>query len=408
MHRSFRILGPALLLTLALLPAAFARGKKHAPPPPPPPLPPQETGFLNRKLELHGNTYRFQVYLPENFKRDGRQWPIILFLHGRGERGGEGMWQTQIGLPLEVRDHPDRWPFIIVMPQCTYPNFWTDAEMLSMAMAELDQEVAEFHADPQRTYLTGLSMGGYGAWELAKQYPKRWAAIAISSGGPFWSYAPERWQQAATLPGEYARALGRTPVWLFHGSEDNVVPVRESELMFGAFRANSGHVRLWIYQGLHHDSWTRAYNEPELPRWLLAHRNGDAPDPPLAERVVVPLHPNPIKLPPAALDGMVGEYRDSAGHIAATLFRQGDQLYERDPHGEVTEVEAENANSFFYPLGGTWTRLVVERDGEGRVIGLIYRDDRHSEHWERRPTPPRPAAPGSATARQGTIVGKKS
>jgi predicted esterase len=347
------------------------------------PEPRQETGFLNRQLQIHGANYRFQVYLPEDYRRDDHKpWPIILFLHGRGERGAEGMWQTQIGLPLQVRDHPERWPFIMVMPQCRYPSFWTDPDMLAMAMVALDQETAEFHADRSRTYLTGISMGGYGAWELARMYPNRWAAIMIASGGPFWSYAPERWQQASTLPGEYARAVGRTPVWMFHGSEDHVVPPRESELMYNAFKANGGHVRLWIYQGLHHDSWARAYNEPELPRWLLAHRLGATVEP-FAERLVIPMHPTPVKLTPVVLDTFIGEYRDAAGHLAATLFRQGEQLYEKDPHGEVTEVEPESASAFFYPQGSVWTRLLVERDKEGHVTGLIFRDDRHEEKWER-------------------------
>jgi poly(3-hydroxybutyrate) depolymerase len=385
MRRLLRALGPSVFFATTLLPAAHAREhKKPSPPPQPQPQAPQETGFLNRRIQIKGVTYRFQIYLPEEFRRDDhKQWPIILFLHGRGERGSEGMWQSQIGLPLQVRDHPERWPFIIVMPQCTYPNFWTDQEMLTMAIGELDQTTAEFHADPARAYLTGLSMGGYGAWELVKDYAKRWAAVAIVAGGPFWSYAPERWQQANTLPGEYARALGRTPIWLFHGSDDNVVPEREDELMFAAFKNNGGHVRLWVYQGLRHDSWTRAYNEPELPKWLLAHRNGPPEVQPQAERIVVPMHPVPVKLAPPVLDALVGEYRDAAGHVAATLFRQGDQLYEKDPHGEVTEVEAESPNSFFYPLGSTWTRLVVDRDPDGKVTGLTYRDDRHSERWER-------------------------
>jgi predicted esterase len=349
-----------------------------------PPKPPaQETGFLNRSIELHGVTYKFQIYLPEEYRRnDRRQWPIILFLHGRGERGEEGMWQTQIGLPLEVRDHPERWPFLIVMPQCQYPAFWTDPPMLEMAMAALDQEVREFHADAARTYLTGISMGGYGAWELAKDYPHRWAAVVIASGGPFWSYAPERWHEAATLPAEYARAVGRTPVWLFHGSEDNVVPERESELMYNALKAEGGHVKLWVYQGLHHDSWARAYNEPELPRWLLEQRLRTEVEP-TAEREVIPMHPTPLKLPVSELDSIAGEYRDVNGRLAATLFRQGAQLYEKDPHGEVTEVEAESDSKFFYPLGGVWTRLEVDRDKEGRVVGLTYRDDRHEERWER-------------------------
>lgn len=403
MPRVLRICAAMLTLAMSavLLPhagAANSRKSQEAA------APAQETGFLNRRIELHGVDYRFQVYLPEDYRRDGRKWPIILFLHGRGERGEEGMWQTQIGLPLEVRDHPERWPFVIVMPQCRYPAFWTDAQMLEMAMAALDQETVEFHGDPERTYLTGLSMGGYGAWELARNYPHRWAAVMIASGGPFWSYAPERWREADTLPAEYARAVGRTPVWLFHGSEDNVVPERESELMYNALKAEGGHVRLWVYQGLHHDSWARAYNEPELPRWLLSHRLGAAVEP-LAEREVIPMHPSPVKLAAAVLDSIAGEYRDVNGRLAATLFRQGDQLYEKDPHGEVTEVEAESATSFFYPYGGVWTRLVVERDKDGRVTGVTYHDDRHEERWERRGVA---AGAGQAAAREPASRGDRN
>lgn len=362
--------------------AAQAAGAK-----PKPPQPPQETGFLNRRIEMHGTTYHFQVYLPEEYRHDDKkQWPMILFLHGRGERGAEGMWQTQTGLPVEVRDHPERWPFVIVMPQCTFPDFWTDPDMLQLAMAALDQEQSEFHTDPDRTYLTGLSMGGYGAWELAKLYPRRWAAIAIASGGIFWSYAPERWLESATLPADYARALEHTPIWLFHGSDDNIVPEKESELMYAAIKAAGGHVRLWVYQGYRHDSWTRAYNEPELPHWLLTHRLAQPDLQPFAERLVLAAHPNPIKLSNTALDSIAGEYSDVKGHLAATLYRQGDQFFEKDTHGEIHPLEAESQTSFFYPQGGVWTRLVVERDTQGRVTGLIFRDDRHEERWERRRT----------------------
>lgn len=358
---------------------ARAAGRSHSDPQ-------QETGFLNRKLVLHGVTYRFQVYLPEDWRRDDhKQWPVVLFLHGRGERGSEGMWQTQIGLPLAVRDHPERWPVVIVMPQCPFGHYWTDPEMQAMAMEALNREIAEFNTDPTRTYLTGLSLGGYGGWELARAYPRRWAAIAFAATGIFWSYAPERWQESSILPGEYARALGRTPIWMFHGTEDNVVPPRESELMFDALKANGGRVRLWMYQGLHHDSWARAYNEPELPRWLLSHRlrpSGTPEPPPFSERLLVPLHPPAIKLSPSVLDSLSGDYRDSVGRLAATLYHQGDVLYEKDPHGEVTEVEAESPSTFFYPNGSSVTRLNVERDTQGRVAALLFHDDRHEERWE--------------------------
>jgi len=383
MFRCTRLLAVFLMIAWAFLPqtaSAFAVGARPALP-----EPPQETGFLNRKLELHGIAYRFQVYLPEEWRRDDRkQWPIILFLHGRGERGSEGMWQTQIGLPQEVRDHPERWPFVIVMPQCPQPNYWTDPEMMAMAMAALDKESAEFHGDPERTYLTGLSLGGYGAWELARLHPRRWAAVAIAASGVFWSYAPERWQEVSSLPAEYARALGRTPIWLFHGTDDNVVPPRESELMYEALKAADGHVRLWLYQGLKHDCWTRAYNEPELPRWLLAHRGPEQEASVFFERIVIPLHPPAIKLAPAALDGLAGEYVDRKGHPQFTIFRQGEQLYEKNLHGEIVELAAESPTVFFYPNGPSANRLTFERDSQGRVTGIVFHDDRHEERWEKR------------------------
>lgn len=352
----------------------------------------QETGFLNRRVELDGIVYRFQVYLPEEWRRDdGRQWPIILFLHGRGERGSEGMWQTQIGLPAEVRDHPERWPFVIVMPQCPLPDHWTDPKMLEMAMAALDQESDEFHADPDRTYLTGLSMGGYGAWELAKLHPRRWAAIAIASGGIFWSYEPDRWQEAATLPTEYARAVSRTPIWLFHGSDDNVVVPRQDELMYDALKASGGNVRLWIYQGLQHDCWTRAYNEPELPRWLLAHRLVAQPLllPSAAERIVIPRHPNPIRLTESTLDSLSGEYREPNGHSFLSIYHQGEALFEKDQYGSIIPLAAESPTTLFFPNGSSIARLLVERDAQGRVTALVFHDDRHEERWERMSTPTR-------------------
>ena len=255
-----------------------------------------------------------------------------------------------------------------------------------MAIAALDQETAEFRLDPQRTYLTGLSMGGYGAWELARLYPRRWAAVAIAASGVFWSYAPERWQEAS-LPAEYARALGRTPVWLFHGSDDNIVNPRQSEVIFEAFKAVGGHIRLWVYQGLKHDCWSRAYNEPELPRWLLAHHNKTQAGPELpafAERLLIPLHPPAIKLAPAVLDSLAGEYRDANGHTAATLFRRGDQLYEKNAQGEIAELAAESPATFFYPNGSSLTRLTFERDAEGRGTAAVFHDDRHEERWEKR------------------------
>jgi len=393
MPRSLRLPAFFLVLAWALFPGAAAAGlrKSHA-------GPPQETGFLNRSIELHGLTYRFQVYLPEDWRRDDRrEWPVILFLHGRGERGSEGMWQTQIGLPEQVRDHPERWPFVIVMPQCPQGHFWTDPASHELALAALDQETAEFHGDPDRTYLTGISLGGYGVWELARLHPHRWAAVAIAAGGVFWSYAPDRWKLSSILPGEYARALGHTSVWLFHGTDDPVVAPRQSELMFEALKASGGRVRLWLYQGLKHDCWTRAYNEPELPRWLLDHhldaqppvRAGHVPQKPpeplpFAERIVVPIHPPAIRLSASQVDNLVGEYVDANGVLALTLIFQGDRLYGKDRYSQISELGAASSTELFFLNGSPFTRLIALRDSVGRITAIALRDDRHEEHWEKR------------------------
>jgi hypothetical protein len=149
-------------------------------------------------------------------------------------------------------------------------------------------------------------------------------------------------------------------------------------------------VRLWLYQGLKHDSWTRAYNEPELPRWLLAHRTGPAAGPAaqpelpvLAERLVIPFHPPAIKLSTAILDSLAGQYNDKSGRPSITIFRQGDQLFEKNLQGEVAELAAETPSIFFYLNGSSTTRLTFEHDAQGRGA-MLLRDDRHEERWEKR------------------------
>jgi poly(3-hydroxybutyrate) depolymerase len=338
-----------------------------------------DTGFLNRHIAVNGTTYKYQVYVPEQWSPSER-WPVILFLHGRGERGSDGTDQTQIGLPSAIRSHPDRWPFVVVMPQVPFNHhWWTDPEMMNMAMSALAVETKEFHGDPQRTYLTGLSMGGYGAWEIAKTYPGHFAAIVIMSGGVYWSYAPQRWKDT-TLPADYAARVGRTPVWLFHGSEDTVVIPKQSELMFEALKASGGNVRFWELKGVRHNSWDKGYADPEVPKWLLAHRLAEiAVTQPSAERVVVPVHPVPAKISPAVYEAYVGEYRDG-NVLMLTIFRQGDGLYQKNGQGDVIELLPENANTFFYPSGSP-TRLIFEKDASGQVKSLLYHDDRYEERW---------------------------
>ncbi len=189
------------------------------------------------------------------------------------------------------------------------------------------------------------------------------------------------------LPAEYASALGRTPIWLFHGSLDPVVAPRQSELMYDAFKASGGNIRLWIYQGLKHDSWTRAFDEPELPHWLLSHRApSDAELPAFAEHLVIPIAPPAIKLTNAQLDTLAGEYREPNGKAITTVYRQGEELFQRAPGGEVTQLQAESPDTFFYPNGSNSSVTIhvsFEHDAQGHVTAMIVRDNRHEERWVR-------------------------
>ena len=132
----------------------------------------RDTGFLDRTIDLRGTTYKYQVFVPNNWTPH-HKWPIILFLHGAGERGNDGMQQTDVGIGTEIRIDRGRIPAIVVMPQCQKNSWWTQPPMDDLAIATLEAAMREFHGDSQRTYLTGISMGGYGAWHLAEKYSSR-------------------------------------------------------------------------------------------------------------------------------------------------------------------------------------------------------------------------------------------
>ena len=357
-----------LCLLLALLPP---RALAHR----------QDTGFLNRTISVDGAPYPYVVYLPVDWSHK-QKWPVILFLHGSGERGSDGLDQTQIGLPNALRSHPERWPFVVVMPQLPYSHHhWTDPNMMTMAMGALNAEVKEFHGDTQRLYLTGLSLGGYGVWEIAKNYPGRFAAIAPVSGGIFWSYAPSRWREQ-DLAQAYVNAIGRTPVWIFHGTDDSVVAPAQARIMFKALNEAGGDVRLWEYAKYHHNAWDKAYGDPQLPQWFLAHRASEiAASKPYAERRLIPLHPTPLSLDPGIYDAYQGEYADS-GVIEMTIFRAGGKLLSKRRGGIATELLPETSTRFFYPSGSS-TRISFELDPAGHATGILYTDDRHQERWAR-------------------------
>jgi predicted peptidase len=255
----------SVLLILTLI-AAPVYGRHH------------ETGFLNRLVIIAGQTYRYEVFVPADFDPH-KPWPVILFLHGVGERGDDGVLETDLGISHAIRLNAANFPFVVVMPQCRKDRHWTDSDMQAQVLAALEKSIKEFHGDRSRLYLTGLSMGGYGTWDMAARYPGKFAAYVPICGGihgppgkPEVSVGVAKDPQISDPYAETARRIASTPIWIFHGGADPTVPVEESRKMAQALQAAKANVRYTEYPGVGHDSWDKAYAEPELVPWLLAQK----------------------------------------------------------------------------------------------------------------------------------------
>jgi predicted peptidase len=206
-------------------------------------------------------TANYLLFLPKGCEPKGKKrWPLILFLHGAGERGTDIRKVAVHGPPKIVQSQPD-FPFIVVSPQCPDGETWSSEVLLNL----LDAVMAKYPVDPHRVYLTGLSMGGYGSWSLGLEHPERFAAIAPICGGG----EPVRVMLAGKKRVADLKSLG---VWAFHGAKDPVVPLAESERMVQALqRVGCTDVKLTVYPEAQHDSWTEAYNDSQLYDWLLRH-----------------------------------------------------------------------------------------------------------------------------------------
>lgn len=203
---------------------------------------------------------QYLLFLPKGYDTAGdKRWPLILFLHGAGERGTNLQSVTVHGPPKIVKNRPD-FPFIVVSPQCPAGQSWSNDVLLAL----LDEVTEKLRVDTQRVYLTGLSMGGYGTWNLAVEHPERFAAAAPICGGG----DPIR---VRLVDRQNATALRTLPIWAFHGAKDSVVKPSESERMIEVFRRLGNEAKLTIYDDAEHDSWTRTYDNPELYEWFLKH-----------------------------------------------------------------------------------------------------------------------------------------
>ncbi len=196
-------------------------------------------------------TIRYWLYLPAEY-RSTDKYPFVLFLHGAGERGTDMELVKVWGPPRLVKEGKD-FPFILVSPQCPLGEWW-NIEALDQLVQKLRSELP---IDTRRCYVTGLSMGGFGTWRLLARNPDLFAAaVPICGGGDE----------------KDAAKLVDIPIWAFHGDQDTAVPLEASQKMVNAIKEAGGtKVKLTVYEGVGHNSWSPTYNNPEVYEWLLGH-----------------------------------------------------------------------------------------------------------------------------------------
>ncbi|MES2790255.1 MAG: dienelactone hydrolase family protein [Planctomycetota bacterium] len=195
----------------------------------------------------------YLLHLPKSYGTDTeKKWPLIVFLHGSGEKGTDLNLVKLHGPPKIVEKDPE-FPFVVVSPQCPVGQRWTPLLLSGM----LDNVVAKYGVDQDRIYLTGLSMGGFGAWEWAAIQPHRFAALVpiCGRGDP-----------------QTAKKIKHIPTWVFHGAKDMGAPVSDSEDMVRALEKLGGTPKYTLYPEAGHDAWTETYNNPELYKWLLEQK----------------------------------------------------------------------------------------------------------------------------------------
>ncbi|HEX8434246.1 alpha/beta hydrolase-fold protein [Archangium sp.] len=213
--------------------------------------------FVAKTLTVRGETYPYSVYLPAGYHR-GTAWPVILALHGGGARGTDGLGPRTQSLAEAARQHPERYPALLVLPQCPPDQEWSGA-LADFALAALERTVAEYGGDRQRVYLTGQSMGARGAVLLAARQPERFAAVLALSGRHTDRSVVER--------------LKRTPLWVWHGDADPAVSESRS-LVAQLKSAGSSTVRYTELAGLGHDIFDTVYLDAAVSTWLFAQRRG--------------------------------------------------------------------------------------------------------------------------------------
>lgn len=204
-------------------------------------------------------TLNYLMFIPRDTTAlVNEKYPLIISLHGIGERGSD-LWKVKgEGLP-KILDGKNTFPFIVVSPQCPSTTEWYYNDgVQQMVNKMIDSVIARYPVDTNRIYLTGLSMGGIGTLDLAIRYPKRFAALI-----PIAFRIEDGWNLCA---------IKDIPMWAFHGERDDIIPISKAQAVVNALVVCGGNPLFTIYPDLYHDSWTRTYNNPDIYTWLLSKK----------------------------------------------------------------------------------------------------------------------------------------
>jgi len=240
----------------------------------------QDFSAYQKKFFIKGNdTLRYRILYPENYKKE-KPYPLIVFLHGAGERGDDNEHQLDLGASLFLKDSVRKeFPAIVVFPQCPTDSTWnrfttgpdtTEAYNLSLDTSAatipeqlvkklMDSLTENNIADRKRIYIGGLSLGGFGTYDLVIHYPAYFAAAFSICG-----------QANVKL---FTAKAGNVPLWIFHGEVDNIIPIQPNRNLYKALQSmGAKNVKYTEYPGVYHNSWINAFAEPDLLPWLFSFK----------------------------------------------------------------------------------------------------------------------------------------
>ncbi|NUY79998.1 prolyl oligopeptidase family serine peptidase [Flavobacterium sp. MAH-1] len=293
---------------------------------------------------------KYLLYLPDGYDSDkNRNWPLMIFLHGSGE-SGDDLNKVKVNGPPKLIDQGKKFPMIVVSPQAPQAEGFKPDIIRKM----LNDLKSKYRIDTDRIYLTGLSMGGYGTWKIAQEFPEEFAAIAPVCGGgdPSMNYR-----------------LRHIPVWCFHGAKDDVVLPSESQVMIDSLEKYSKDVKFTLYPEANHNSWDATYSNDSVYDWMLSQTKFKF------KRVALPV---------SDLQKYVGTYTTTSGSQDITILVENDKLMiygGNNPNEKIEFIPA--SETTFYLFEGSSVEFRFTPDKKGRFNTFLFYDSDKIRNYKR-------------------------